>query len=112
MRALIAAAAIMAAAPASASGFTDRQAAFHTLSAVDAMLTCEILADGGRELNPIYGKRPSCEKVVAIKVGFGALHEVIARRMHERDPKAARIFQIASITVMGGVVAANVRLVF
>lgn len=112
MKKLIAAAALVAAAPAHADAFRDRQAAFHTLSAVDAMLTCEVLSRGGRELNPIYGSKPSCGKVVAIKVGFGTLHEVIARRMHERDPEAARIFQIASITVMGGVVAANVRLVF
>ena len=113
MKYLLAAVAILAAQPAHADAFRDRQTAFQALSAIDAAQTCYALETGrGREMNPILGSKPSCPKVIAFKLGATVLHEVIAREIDKHDPDAARVFQIASIVIQGGVVAANFRIVF
>lgn len=105
-------AALAAATPARADDFRDRQRVFHALNALDAAQTCHILGNGGRELNPILGSHPSCTKVVAFKLASSVAHEFIARKLNDRDPDAARLFQIISIGIQGGVVAANFRFVF
>lgn len=33
----------------------------------DTALTCKTLNDGGRELNPVFGKNPTCTRIAAVK---------------------------------------------
>lgn len=99
--------------PAHADGFRDREIAYQALNAVDAVQTCHIVGSGrGYELNPLLGKHPSCGKVVGVKLATGLIHYLIADHLNDRNPKAAKAFQIVSIVIQGGVVAANFRLVF
>ncbi len=99
--------------PAHADGFQTREIAFQALNAADAAQTCHIVGTGrGVELNPLLGRHPSCGKVIAFKAGVGVLHYLLADYFRDRDPRAARIFQIATIAIQGGVVTANMRLVF
>lgn len=99
--------------PALADGFTNREIAFQVLNAADAVQTCDFLARGkAYELNPILGRYPSCAKVVAFKVTSGAAHYFLVREIEKRDPKLAKIVQIITIGIQGGVVAANLRFTF
>lgn len=99
--------------PACADGFEKREIAFQALNAIDAAQTCHIVGSGrGYELNPLLGKHPSCGKVVGVKLATGLVHYLIADHLNDRNPKAAKAFQIVSIVVQGGVVAANFQFVF
>ena len=100
------------------NAFTKREIAYQVLGAVDAAQTCTFIRTGRAvEANPIavavFGSdQPSCGQVIAFKLVGGALHWVIASEINKRDPEAAKWFQIATIAVQGGVVAANLRFVF
>jgi len=103
--------------PAHADGFKNREIAFQVLNAADAAQTCYIVSSGrGVEANPIaravLGKRPSCASIFGFKAASGAVHYVIADFIRDRDPEAAKVFQVLTIVIQGGVVAANMRLVF
>jgi hypothetical protein len=110
MRVLVAALALIFAAPAAAQD--TRQIAFYALNAVDVAQTCRILAEGGRELNPIYGSNPSCERVIGTKVIGLVLHTWLTNEIRRRDPSAARIFQIVGLIGISAVVGWNFTLVF
>lgn len=98
--------------PALADGFDNREIAFQALNMADAAETCAFTASGrGDEANPILRGR-SCPEIVGIKAGFGLAHYAVSKFLEDRDPHAAKIWQIVSIVVQGGVVAANLRLVF
>ena len=103
--------------PAYADGFKDREIAYQVLNAADAAQTCYAVSTGrGVEGNPlaraVIGQRPSCASIFAFKAANGLLHYVLADAIRDRDPGAAKVFQIVSIVVQGGVVAANMRVVF
>lgn len=103
--------------PAQADSFKDREIAFQVLNAADAATTCHAVNSGQAvEGNPliagILGKRPKCGELIAFKAATGALHWLVAHEINKRDPKAAKVFQIVSIGIQGGVVAANLRFVF
>ena len=99
--------------PALADGFTNREIAFQVLNAADAVQTCDFLKRGvAQELNPLFGKHPSCGKVIAFKIVGGGIHYALVSKINETDPKLAKIIQIITIAVQGGVVAANLRFVF
>ncbi len=103
--------------PAHADAFTKREVAFQVLNAADAATTCHAVNSGQAiEGNPlisgILGKRPKCGELIAFKAATGALHWVLASEINKTDPKLAKGFQIVSIGVQGGVVAANLRFVF
>lgn len=74
--------------------------------------TCVALGKGHYEANPLFGKRPSCGKVVGIKIAGGIAHYVIADYLRDRDPELAKVAQIVTLVLQGGVVAANMRFVF
>ena len=119
MKALASALALSACAaqPAHADAFTKREVAFQVLNAADAATTCHAVSSGQAiEGNPlvsaVIGKRPSCGAVIGFKAATGALHWLIASELNKRDPNGAKWFQIVSIGVQGGVVAANLRFVF
>ena len=99
--------------PALADGFTNREIAFQVLNAADAAQTCDFLRRGtAHELNPLYGKHPSCAKVVAFKAIGGGIHYALVSKINETDPELAKWVQIITIAVQGGVVAANLRFAF
>ena len=90
-----------------------RQVAFHTLNAIDTIQTCHVLQSGkGYELNPIFGRNPDCGTLVAAKIGGSILHQIISSELRKRDEKAAKLFQIISIGIQGGVVMWNFTVVF
>ena len=60
------------------------------LVATDLVLTCAILAEGGQEANPLYGKNANCGRVVAIRGGIFALQYLLARRSINVDPRKAK----------------------
>jgi hypothetical protein len=87
--------------------------AFQALNAADFAVTAHCLRrDICHELNPLLGRHPSTGKLLAVKIGTGAVHYLVARRLARTDPGAARVFEIVSIVVQGGVVAANARILF
>jgi len=101
---------LLAATPARADGFKDREIIFQSLNAVDAIQTCSFLARGtARELNPILGSNPSCEKVIGFKIAAGALHYLVSKTLRHHDEKAAKIFQITTIGIQGAVVTWNMQ---
>lgn len=111
---LLAIIAILISTPAHADAFRDREIAWQALNALDAAQTCYAVGTGrGHEGNPlaraVIGKYPSCPAVIGFKAANGALHLALAHALPERE---ARLFQIASLVVQGGVVAANFRVVF
>lgn len=98
--------------PALADGFRDREIAFQALNAIDVAQTCDGVARGLTEANPLFGKHPSCGKVIGIKVVAGIIHYLVADHMNRRNPHDAKVFQTVSLVVQGGVVAANLRFAF
>lgn len=103
--------------PAYADAFRDREIVYQVLGAADAATTCHAVNSGQAiEGNPlvsaVIGKRPSCGGVIAFKAATGVLHWLIAREINKRDPNGAKVFQVVSIGVQGGVVVANLRFVF
>lgn len=109
--------AALIATPAYADGFENREIAFQVLNAADAAQTCHIVSTGrGVEANPIaravIGRKPSCATIFGFKAASGVAHYAIADFLRDRDPQAAKVFQIMTIVIQGGVVAANMRFVF
>ena len=84
-----------------------------TLSAVDAIQTIDCLnRNVCHEMNPIFGKHPSTERVIGTKIISGILHYLLIREIYEEDPRMARTIQYISIGIQGSVVAANLRFAF
>lgn len=112
MRRLLPLAALVAT-PAYADGFTNREIAYQVLNAADAAQTCHIVGRGGSEANPLarvfLGRTPSCPKIIGFKVASGVLHYVIADYFRDRDPDAAKVFQIGTLVIQGGVVTVNFK---
>lgn len=89
------------------------EGAYLALSAVDAVQTCVAISNGNaRELNPLFGKKPSCAKTAALKAVIGGLHYLLFDYARDRDPKAARLGAQISVGVQGAVVGLNMRYVF
>lgn len=113
MRRLALALALAAPSPAYADGFTNREIAYQVLNLADAVETSACLRHAEcEEANPILGKHPSDAKLWGVKIGGGILHYIVAKHLNDRDPHAAKVFQIVSLVVQGGVVGANLRMVF
>lgn len=86
---------------------------YFALSAIDAAQTIDCLnRNVCYEVNPIYGRNPSTEKIIGIKVVGGAFHYLLVREVYKRDPKLARTIQYITIGIQGGIVAANLRFAF
>lgn len=107
------AATILIATPAHADAWEKREIAYQVLNVIDMAQTLDCLDRNiCHETNPLLGRNPSAQKLIAVKAVGGALHYAIARALRDRDPDAAKWFQIISIAVQGGVVAANARFTF
>jgi hypothetical protein len=87
--------------------------AYQVLNAVDAAQTVSCLRrDRCVELNPMIGGNPTTARVIAQKVATGCLHYLATRALLAHSPRAARIFEYASIVFQSGIVAWNVRTCF
>ena len=91
--------------------------AFQALSVVDAAQTCYVISTGrGVEANPlvvaVVGKRPKCSVIFGSKSVVGVVHWAVFDHLNNRNPKAAKVFSLVSLGAMGGVVVANLRVVF
>lgn len=107
------AAALLSATPAAAKDVPDSEYVFQALNIIDGLQTIDCLKrDVCHEANPLLGRNPSTGKLVAVKVGTGVIHYLIARRLYERNPRAAHLFETISIGIQGGIVAANLRFAF
>lgn len=84
---------------------------FQALNVVDAVETCVAINSGkGHEANPLLPKK--CGGIVAVKAIGGVLHYLLFDHMNDRNPRQARTFARISAGIMGGVVVANLRIVF
>jgi hypothetical protein len=89
------------------------EAAYLTLSAIDAAETIHCLRhDQCEEANPLFGKHPGAAKLIAGKVALGAIHFAVFERLNGRNPRAAMRFAQVSVAVQGGVVLFNARIFF
>ena len=90
-----------------------KEIAFQLLNAVDAAQTIACTKSTRcHEVNPIFGRKPSVEKIVGIKVATGVIHFAIARFLFKDSPADQDSFEKVSILIQGGIVAANMRIVF
>ena len=107
------AAVMVASSPAHAEPFVPpEEYAFQALNAADAAETYSCLHRGTCvELNPLFGRHPSDAALLGGKAALGVSHFLVAHLLRN-SPKAERAFETVSIVVQGGVVAANLRLVF
>lgn len=78
------------------------------LAAADIALTCAILSDGGRELNPIYGNNADCGRIVAIRGGVAVLQYFLARKAIEDNPRRAGKALNITLAVQGFPVLWNI----
>jgi hypothetical protein len=87
--------------------------AFQVFNAIDAGLTIACIERPTcREVNPIYGRRPKAEMVIATKVAMGALHYFAIRQIARDDVKLARAASWVTLALMGGVVGFNLTQTF
>ena len=87
--------------------------AFQVFNAIDAGLTIACTERPTcREVNPIYGRRPKAEMVIATKVAMGALHYFAIRQIARDDVKLARATSWVTLALMGGVVGFNLTQTF
>jgi hypothetical protein len=89
------------------------EVSYLALSAIDAAQTINCLdRNVCSEANPIFGKHPSAEALIAVKAGLGLVHFAAFKHTLHRNPKAAlRLAQI-SCMVQGTVVGLNARMIF
>jgi hypothetical protein len=82
--------------------------AYLALSAADLVITVRCLERNEcEEMNPVWGKHPSTQKLVIGKIAGGVIHFAAIRYIADRNPKLAlRLAQI-SVAVQGGVVGFN-----
>ena len=91
-----------------------REIAFQMLNLIDGAQTvyCIHITEQCHEANPVWGRHPSVEKIVGIKLASGVVHYFTTDYLAKHDPKAAAFFQWASIGLQGGVVAWNTKVMF
>lgn len=83
-----------------------KEIALHVISAADVATTCIGIKNGGSEGNPIarlvIGKRPSCEKVIAFKIGTSLFNHYQISLLKERmDYRGADAYVNINIAVTG-----------
>jgi hypothetical protein len=89
------------------------ETAYQALNIADAVQTCAFLASGkASEANPLFGKHPSCERVVATKAAIGLLQYILFRNALRDDPAKARRIARIGVFIQGAVVGANMRFAF
>ncbi len=90
----------------------DWEKAYLAASAVDTAQTCYGISKGLVERNPIFGKSPKCETLVAAKLGAGIVHWLIYKEIARRDQDDAETFAKVSFFVQGGIVGWNFTKIF
>ncbi len=88
--------------------------AYLALSAIDGAQTiyCINVTKRCTEGNPLLGKHPSTFKIIAVKVGTGALQYGLFTYLNDRDPRTALRAAQISVALQGSVVGLNMRVIF
>lgn len=85
--------------------------AFLGMSAVDAVQTIVAVSNGKAiELNPLLGRKPSAQKIIAFKTLTSGLHYALFRYANARNPNTARKGAIGSFVVQSGYVGFSLAL--
>lgn len=83
------------------------------MGVVDGAQTIYFTQKGiAEEQNPIYGRHPSPERIIATKIGFGITHYLLSKELVKKDSKLGRIFQVTTIGIQAGVVTWNAKFIF
>lgn len=83
---------------------------YYALSAVDAAQTIYAISTGrAAELNPLFGKRPSAARVLAVKGVLGAAQYVGFRVLNRDNPRSAYRVALMGLIAQGGLVGLNMR---
>ena len=64
------------------------------------------------EGNPLFGRKPSVARVLAIKSAVGALHYFIYKKRNHKEPLGIRFFEIVTTVVYTAVAGANINKTF
>jgi hypothetical protein len=89
------------------------EASYLVLSAIDAAQTIDCLdRNVCSEANPIFGKHPRAETLIAVKAGLGLVHFFAFKRALDKSPKSALRLAQVSCVVQGTVVGLNARMIF
>lgn len=91
------------------------EATYQVLNFIDLAQTDTCLrAKTCVELNPLLGKNPSTEKLIAFKLAGGVLHYIITKELVKStgpDSKEVKVWLYGSILVQGAVVGLNFRII-
>lgn len=102
--------------PARASTTDKMLAVSHVVDVLDGVTTiqCGRPNNGCVEKNAawLYGREPSFERVIAVKVPTMILTHFIAKRLEREHPTYAKIFLGAKIIITGKFVGGNIALVW
>jgi hypothetical protein len=79
------------------------------LHGLDVHSTVSSLAQGHRELNPLF-RSGSVEQMIATKVAAGAAGIFLSEKLWKKRPKTAMFVMIATNATLSAVVAHNYRL--
>lgn len=89
------------------------EVAYQVLNAIDTVQTVDCLSRHVcTEANPLFGKRPSKEKLIAGKALLGLGHFLLFSKLLGDDPRKARTMARWSVGIQGTVVVANARFAF
>lgn len=77
------------------------------LHGLDACSTTAVMAQGGRELNPILSQ--SIARNVAMQSVITTAQVLALHHMHEKHPKWARTLAVIAIGLEGAIVVHNVK---
>ena len=107
----------LAAAPAEActyspEAFHREKIAYLAVSALDAGTTIYGVERGAREVNPLFGSRPSPARVIGETLVLDVLYTLAINHAYKRDACAAKTAQRIALFVRGGIVGANFRVIF
>jgi hypothetical protein len=88
------------------------EAVYCGLAVADSATTISLLHRGYQEGNPLLGKHPTSGKLAALAVGKCIGHAAATSFLQDRAPRLVKVWEIASITIQGGVVGWNLHLRF
>jgi len=110
----IALAALLAASPAGACDIHWQTYATDALIAADIGPTMDCLhREACHEANPFYGSRhPADGRLIGMGLGRIALNTGVACWLDDHAPNYVKLFNMVSLGINGGVVAANLRFQF
>lgn len=96
----------------SKAAFEREKKIYYGVTALDAATTIYGVQHGARELNPLFGSRPSAERVIGQTIAMDVLYTLAINNLFKHDVCTAKTVQRVSLVIRGGIVGANLRLIF